>query len=183
MFGGFALKKRIRRPASAVKSARRREHLKTAKYLADSKPVYSNGRITWKGIDFSVKEARELISALSRTPVSQGRFPTEADIIIGTMKDEISTGNISIETLTKLENWQVNYLKAIKENMDRAGDAETQDIYDSLYWEISELSPEKFGQIMDAYSDELSVVFTYPGEHAIEWAERVQGIWQSVLGN
>lgn len=144
------------------------------------KPEYIDGIIKWKGLDITIEEARAFSQALSRTPVSRGRFPTEADLIINAVFGDAPQGateaELDPETLQQMQRWKDNYLKALN-NLITYADEEAQDAYDDLYWKIAEMDVREFAQAMYEHDEELSVVFEYQDSSQSAWAERITSIW------
>lgn len=158
------------------------------------KPHYKDGVIQWKGMDISIKEAREFNKQMSRTPVSRGRFPTEADLIIDSAFGVFPDFDISVlaeKDIEKIERWKENYLTAIDGIRTRVDDELLQDAYDDLYWKIYELDLGQFAKAMYEHDAELSIIFQdsptskkFTGD-ALEdrWVSRISGIWEKYVGS
>lgn len=173
-----------RKSVSKIPAAARRRIIQR-QAEKQSTPVYKDGVIEWKGLDISVKEAREFSQQLSRTPVSRGRFPSEADLIIDTIftgqTPDFETAIIDPNKQAKLERWRDNYLTALNSVSAIATTAKSQDRYDELYWKIAELPLEIFAKAMYERGDELSVIFEYDDAKMVKWSQRISRIWQKYV--
>lgn len=171
-------KLRKKRPASIG----RRRRITSIDKVTD-KPLYKEGRVYWKGIDVSVKEAREFAQQISRTPVSRGQFPTEADIILNTVfGPTIDDGTFNIEdadpqAVKSLEQWRDNYLKALNNVSAITKSSKAQDIYDEIYWKVASMSLGTFAKTMYENYGELSVTFEYDDARYYKWSKRFKSIW------
>lgn len=148
---------------------------------APPKYDYETGTISWKGITITREEAIQFIQMLGRTPVSRGRFPTEADFIIqeyniNTKRPKITPPGSAPgqdtrqqeEDLTatrivteRAEQWRRNYLKAVEGLIETAQTAEEQDNWDELYNLVNAMPIDDFLDMMSRFGDELGTVFVF----------------------
>lgn len=140
------------------------------------KPTYKAGKVIWRGQEYERKDIQQLIQALERTPVSGGRFPTEADFIINAWSNPTMFGVKEDDVYKQAQRWKNNYLKAL--DVLREGTVEDiQDIYDDLYWHIAEMDLDTYMEAMAAWGGDLSVAFNYDAANDIGFAERLSDIW------
>lgn len=148
-------------------------------------PVYENGTVQWKGVSIILSEARQMVKQLSRTPVTQGRFPTEADIIINTIfgegRPDFSKVVSNPQNLERMEAWRQSYLKAINNTTAITGCASIQSRYDDLYFKVAEMPIEQFAKAMYERGDELQVMFLYEEASKGPMSRRLSSIWEKYV--
>lgn len=115
--------------------------------------------ITVDGVEYSRKNLQHLLTTLSRTTVSRGRFPTEADLLLNAYRDP--TARVSTKAvISQATKWKNNYLRAIKIMEDSTSNVDASKDWRSIYNIVEDMSLDDFIDRMYSY-EELSVAFTY----------------------
>lgn len=96
---------------------------------------------------------------------SNQRFPTEANILLGSMNDDFTKIYEDLGKLQRANIWRQNYAKSIRVLMDNAVQLGVDDYLidglDQVYWDVLNISVDRFLQAQNDYSNELNVRINY----------------------
>lgn len=155
-------------------------------------PIYDSktGMVLYKDAQFSREEAKRLRQLLTNVPVSGGRFPTEADLMLNTWRQKMasvqtsqyvppSLKHIAEEQITEqiannpgITQWRENLVKAT-DNMQGITETKTAGKWKEIGEKIQNLSNSEFIRLMDIYGDEIQISFKYDIAQEQGYVERV----------
>lgn len=184
---GQFVKKAVRGFVELTSKVARPEHHETPIY--DSK----TGMVLYKGAQFTREEANRLRQLLTNVPVSGGRFPTEADLMLNTWRQKMaslqaspyipsSLKHMAEEQITEqlannpdIIQWRENLVKATAA-MQGITEAETAKKWKEIGEKVQSLSNNEFIRFMDRYGDEIQISFKYDIAQEQGYAERVKDL-------
>lgn len=193
----------IRNPIGLLSQGQQRgpaiSRLKPIEATQSDKPYYdyNTGTAYYKGMGLSRSEIKVLKQFLTDTPVSHGRFPTEADLILSSYRQQMaSTGNTYVppslqhivdERLEEefannpqMAQWKSNLMKAVEE-MVSITDSDTAETWGKILEALGDMDTGDFLRLMDRYGDEISITFRYQLATTDGFAERVLSLISKVV--
>lgn len=158
-------------------------------------PIYDSktGMVLYKDAKFTREEAKRLRQLLTSVPVSGGRFPTEADLMLNTWRQKMasvqasqyvppSLKHIAEEQITEqiannpgITQWRENLVKAT-DTMQGITETETAAKWKEVGEKIQKLSNSEFIMFMDRYGDEIQISFKYDIAQEQAYVMRVEDL-------